>query len=177
MKRVPVLIAAVISLGLLTTAHAQMGSSWFSKPAIAEVINPVVGKGAQYQTTQGDKSNSGPELQEITIVGKESVDGKDGFWMEIAHQEKNQSGMMYAKVLFTKDDFQFTRMIMQQPGQPAMEMPFHTTDKPKSRMHDEIEKWTAAVRRLLPCPQVLSPASTGKKTKASATPTSGPATK
>jgi hypothetical protein len=144
MKRVPVLIAAVISLGLLTTAHAQMGSSWFSKPAIAEVINPVVGKGAQYQTTQGDKSNSGPELQEITIVGKESVDGKDGFWMEIAHQEKNQSGMMYAKVLFTKDDFQFTRMIMQQPGQPAMEMPFHTTDKAKSRMHDEIEKWTAA---------------------------------
>jgi hypothetical protein len=153
MKRVPVLIAAVISLGLLTTAHAQMGSSWFSKPAIAEVINPVVGKGAQYQTTQGDKSNSGPEVQEITIVGKESVDGKDGFWMEIAHQEKNQSGMMYAKVLFTKDDFQFTRMIMQQPGQPAMEMPFHTTDKAKSRMHDEIEKWTAAGTETITVPR------------------------
>ena len=144
MKRVLVLIAALISLGLVTTAQAQMGSSWFSKPAIAEVINPVVGKGAQYQTTRGDNSSSTPELQEITIVGKESVDGKDGFWMEIARQEKTQSGMMYAKVLFTKDDFQFSRMIMQQPGQPAMEMPYRPTDKAKSRMHDEIEKWTAA---------------------------------
>jgi hypothetical protein len=144
MKRVLVIVAVAVSFGLFTTAHAQMGSNWFSKPAIAEVINPVVGKGAQYETTRRDQANAAPELQEITIVGKESVDGKEAFWMEIARQDKKQSGMTYAKMLFTKDDFQFHRMVMQQPGQPAMEMPFHPSDQTKSRMQDEIEKWSAA---------------------------------
>jgi hypothetical protein len=143
MKRLQVLVLAAVCLALLTTTHAQIGSNWFNKPAIAEVINPVVGKGAQYQTTHGDKSNAAPELQEITIVGKESVEGKEGFWMEMAHQEKNQKGMVYAKVLFTREDFQFHKMIMQQPGQPAMQMPFNPSDKTKARMHDEIGKWSA----------------------------------
>jgi hypothetical protein len=144
MKRLPFVAVAAIFFGLFTTANAQLGSNWFNKPAIAEVINPVVGKGAQYQTTRRDQENAAPDLQEITIVGKESVDGKDAFWMEISRQDKNQSAMTYAKMLFTKDDFQFHRMVVQQPGQPAMEMPFHPSDKTKSRMHEEIEKWSAA---------------------------------
>lgn len=144
MKRLQVLVLAAVCLALVTTVHAQMGANWFNKPAIAEVVNPVVGTGAQYQTTRGDKSSAAPELQEITIVGKESFEGKEGFWMEMAHQEKNQQGTTYAKVLFTREDFQFHKMIMQQPGKPAMQMPFNPSDKTKARMHDEIEKWSAA---------------------------------
>ena len=141
MKRI--LILAAVCLFVLTTAGAQMGSNWFNKPAIAEVINPVVGKGGQYQTTRPGQEHATTELQEITIVGKESVDGKEGFWMEISHWDKNQSEMTYAKMLFTKEDFQFHRTVIQQPGQQAMEMPFHASEKAKSRVHEEIEKWSA----------------------------------
>jgi hypothetical protein len=144
MKRFQVLALATVCLGLIATAHAQIGANWFNKPAIAEVINPVVGKGAQYQTAQGDKSNAAPDVMEMTVVGKESVDGKDGFWLEIARQDKNQRGMTYAKMLFTKEDFQFHRLVIQQPGQPAMQMPFNPSDKTKSRMLDETQKWSAA---------------------------------
>jgi hypothetical protein len=144
MNRMRVLAGGLICLGLLTTAHAQMGANWFNKPAIAEVVNPVVGKGAQYQTIRRDQDDAKPEIQEMTVVGKESVNGKEGFWLEMAHQDKREAGMGYAKVLFTKDDFQFHRMIMQQPGQQAMEMPFHPSDKTKSQMHEEVEKWSAA---------------------------------
>jgi len=144
MKRLQVLVLAAAGLGFLTTAHAQIGANWFNKPAIAEVVNPVVGKGAQYQTTQGDKSNAAPDVLEMTVVGKESVDGKDGFWLEIARQDKNQRGMTYAKMLFTKDDFQVHRMVVQQPGQQALQMPVNASDKTKSRMLDETQKWSAA---------------------------------
>lgn len=143
MKRFQALVGGVICLGLLASAHAQMGANWFNKPAIAEVVNPVVGKGAQYQTTRRDQTDATPEIQEMSVVGKEFVEGKEGFWLEMARQGKNQTGMGYAKVLFTKDDFQFHRMIVQQPGQLAMEMPFHPSDKTKNRMHEEVEKWSS----------------------------------
>jgi hypothetical protein len=44
-------------------------------------------------------------------------------------------------MLVTKDDFQFHRMIFQQPGQPAMEMPMNPTAQQRSHMTDEMEKW------------------------------------
>jgi len=144
MKRFRVLALVMVCHSLGTTAHAQMVSNWFNKPAIAEVINPVVGKGGQYQTTRRDQENATPELQEITIVGKESVGGKEGFWMEVSRQDKAQSGITYAKMLFTKEDFQFHRTVIQQPGQQALEMPFRPSDKTKNRVHEEIEKWSAA---------------------------------
>ncbi len=63
---------------------------------------------------------------EMYIVGKESFEGKDGYWMEfVMTDEKNQT--FVGKALFTRDDFQFHRMIMQMPGQGAMEMPFNPT--------------------------------------------------
>ncbi len=141
MKRIRILFVAAICLGLSNSAKAQMGANWFNKPAIAEVVNPVVGKGGQYQVTREDQAGTKPQMQEFTVVGKESVDGKDGFWLEIAHQEKNETARGYAKVLFTKDDFQFHRMIMQQPGQQAMEMPFRPSDKSRNQMQEEAGKW------------------------------------
>jgi hypothetical protein len=47
--------------------------------------------------------------------------------------------MMYSKMLMTKD-FQFTKIVFQQPGQPAMEMPFNP-DADKNHMKDEMAKW------------------------------------
>ena len=141
MKRIQAFAVTVVGLGISMSAHTQLGSNWFSKPAIAEVVHPVVGQGAQYQTIRRDQQDAQPDLHEVTVVGKESVNGKEGFWLEMARQNKNQAGMGYAKILFTKDDLQFHRMIMQQAGQPAMEMPFHLGDRTHSPMQQEMEKW------------------------------------
>jgi hypothetical protein len=46
-------------------------------------------------------------------------------------------------MLVTKDDFQFHRMVVQRPGQPAMEMPIRPGDAQK-RQQDELDKWHIA---------------------------------
>jgi hypothetical protein len=143
MERIPVCLIAAFCMGLSHPAFAQLGANWFSKPAISEAVNPVVGKGGQYQTTRPNQKDATPELQEFTVVGRESVDGKDGFWVEISRQGKGDSGMVYAKILFTKDDFQFHKIVVQQPGQQAIAMPFQPSDKTKTHMSEEAEKWHA----------------------------------
>ena len=143
MKRMPVLLVSSFCMVFSNLAQAQIGANWFNKPAIAEVVNPVVGKGGQYQITVAGQNAANPEFQEFTVVGKEPVDGKDGFWLEIAHQGKTDSATGYAKVLFTKDDFQFHKIVVQQQGQQAMAMPFQPGDKTKVRMSEEADKWHA----------------------------------
>jgi hypothetical protein len=143
MERIPVCLIAAFCTGLSHPAIAQLGANWFSKPAISEAVNPIVGKGGQYQTTRPNQKDATPELQEFAVVGRESVDGKDGFWVEISRQGKGDSGMVYAKILFTKDDFQFHKIVVQQPGQQAIAMPFQPSDKTKTHMSEEAEKWHA----------------------------------
>jgi hypothetical protein len=53
--------------------------------------------------------------------------------------EKNQSSV--GKALFTKDDFQFHRMIIQMPGQGAMEMPFNANAARKEKMENTMNEW------------------------------------
>jgi hypothetical protein len=105
-------------------ALAQMGMNIFQKPTIASVFHPVVGSGAVYQDTHTNAPNDPPTTDEMSVVAKETVDGKDGYWLEFSHQDKKSGGTIYAKALITKDDFAFHRMVFQQPGQQAMEMPY-----------------------------------------------------
>jgi hypothetical protein len=138
MKRLHVLLVTVgLCLLVGTIARAQMGMEMFKKPAIADIFKPVVGNGAVYETERDQKKST----IEMTVVGQESVDGKEGFWLEFGHSDQRSGTMVYAKMLVTKDDFQFHRMIFQQPGQPAMEMPMNPTAQQRSRMSDEMEKW------------------------------------
>jgi len=117
-----------------------MGMDLFKKPDIAKAFNPVVGKGAEYQNTTTSANNAKSNTMEISIVGKESVAGKDGYWMEfVMTDEKNQT--FVGKALFTRDDFQFHRMIMQMPGQGAMEMPFNPTAAQRQNMQDNMNEW------------------------------------
>lgn len=119
MKRlVRALSLIAVSLCLPHSARAQMGMDMFKKPTFTKVFNPVVGKGAEYQTTRTDSKN-GPRTMQMFIVGKESVDGKDGYWMEIV-SATDKGGNFVGKTLFTKDDFEFRRMVIQMPGQDAM---------------------------------------------------------
>ena len=74
------------------------------------------------------------------IVAKESVEGKDGYWMEfVMTDDKNQT--IVGKGLFTKDDFQFHRMIVQMPGQGALEMPFNPNAARREKTEENMNEW------------------------------------
>ena len=141
MKRCCVIfLVLAICLCVASSASAQMGMDLFRKPDIAKAFNPVVGKGAQYLNTSTSGTPAKTSTMEISIVGKESVEGKDGYWMEfVSTTEKNQA--FVGKALFTASDFQFRRMIMQMPGQGAMEMPFNPTAVNREKMQDSMNDW------------------------------------
>jgi hypothetical protein len=142
MKRMQVvLLAAAGCLCFASLAAAQLGMNIFKKPNIADIFKPVVGSGALYEQQRTDQQNAPKTTMEMTVVGKEMVDGREGYWMEVGHTESNTGQIGYGKMLVTKDDFQFHRMIVQQPGQPAMEFPFNPSDKTRSHMTEEMDKW------------------------------------
>jgi len=75
----------------------------------------------------------------LGIVGKESVDGKDGYWLQFISEEKGQA--LVGKTLITGVDFQPHRMIMQMPGRPAMEMPTNMTPQTREKMEASLQEW------------------------------------
>jgi len=111
-------VSAVLFGLMATAAAAQMGS--FSAPHVMGFWNPVVGQGAAYsmQSAKGDKTD-----MQIAIVGKEQVEGKDAYWYEMSFNRG--SGQMIVKTLMVLNgtDTHVSRMIMQMPGRPPMEMP------------------------------------------------------
>ncbi len=118
-------VAASFLLISVTTASGQMGMGMRS-PMPRGVFNPVVGSGAAYEmtTSDGHKTNI-----EYAIVGKESVNGKDGYWMEWTTSGMG-SGQMVMKVLTTVGDSTVTsRVIIQMSGRPPMEMPTQMTSR------------------------------------------------
>jgi hypothetical protein len=130
MKRM-VWIALFVTLSFASSAHAQLGMDVFRKPSFTKVFHPVVGQGAEYEMTskrgQGDKTTK----MDMGIVGKDSLDGKDAYWMQMVMNMDNGQTMV-AKILMNPGDFQSTRMIMQMPGRPAMEMPLNMANRDKS---------------------------------------------
>jgi hypothetical protein len=131
--------ALVLFLAAVAPASAQMGMDLFRRPAITKAIHPVVGKGAEYQTIN-KRSPDKPDLMELGVVGKDTVDGKDAFWMQFStFDEKGQPRV--GKALVTVDDFQFHKMIMEIPGQGAMEMPMNMSAKSKDDMNARMNDW------------------------------------
>jgi hypothetical protein len=119
---------------------AQMGMDMFRKPAILKVFHPVVGKGAQYQTTSTTGGSS--RMEELSLIGKDTVDGKDAYWLQMVNVDA-KGDTRGGKVLLTLDDFQFHRMIMEVPGQGLMEMPANMMMSPKNRqdVQDKMSAW------------------------------------
>ena len=100
-------------------AEAQMGMH--AGPAMRGIFNPVVGSGGQYEmmSEKGTKT-----VMEIAVVGKESVDGKEGYWFEMT-MANTAMGQMTSKTLTVLDgqDTVVSRMIVQMGNRPPMEMP------------------------------------------------------
>jgi hypothetical protein len=113
------MFALVLALPVL----AQMGMMGSRMPTLSGVWHPVVGSGAAYDRTM---TGSGEKMQiELTVVGKDDVAGKTGYWLEFAVTDaKMPGGQMMMKELMTVSDegVAATKIVMQQPGQGPMEM-------------------------------------------------------
>lgn len=105
---------------LASTAQAQHMSMGGNAPQIPGQFIPVVGNGAEYQI-QTKKENMN---WEYAIVGKESVDGKDAFWMEIRMKAPKGPSMIMKQLMVLEGETpDIKRMIIQSPGEEPMEMP------------------------------------------------------
>lgn len=115
-KQMVVMFAA---LALALPLGAQMFGP--KAPSLSGIWHPVVGTGAAYDMT--DKEGNKKQM-EITIVGKEDVEGKPGYWLEMGFANSRSPGQIYVKNLMSVSDSGVTsmRMIMQMPGQDPMEM-------------------------------------------------------
>jgi hypothetical protein len=121
-------IIASCFLGLMfaVAASAQIGGGMMRQgPMPRGLFNPVVGSGAQYEIQKGAGSDANEKktVMEIDVVGKESVNGKDGYWLETTAD--SPMGAMTMKMLAAPDGPNITiaKMIMQMSGQQPMEMP------------------------------------------------------
>jgi hypothetical protein len=120
---------------------AQMGMDMFQRPSILKVFHPVVGKGAQYQSAS--KTGGSSRMEEFALIAKETVDGKDGYWMQIVNVDE-KGNTFGGKALVTIDDFQFHRMIVNVPGQGLMELPANMmlmSAKNHQKMDDDMRQW------------------------------------
>jgi hypothetical protein len=113
---------ALLAAGTASAQRGPMGGGMgMAPPEFRGILNPTVGSGAAYQTEARGTKND----MEITVVGKEEVGGKPGYWMEMAMNSPQAGGQMYMKMLMVVDgkNASVTRMIMQMAGQQPMEMP------------------------------------------------------
>ncbi|HTC42355.1 MAG TPA: hypothetical protein VK703_12320 [Candidatus Acidoferrales bacterium] len=109
----------VLAAMLPCFAGAQMGMH--AGPAMRGIFNPIVGSGGQYETTSEKGTKT---VMEIAVVGKESVDGKEGYWFEMTLATPTM-GLMVTKTFTVVDgaDTVTSRVIMQIQNRPPMEMP------------------------------------------------------
>lgn len=112
----------VLAALLLLVALPAGAQGFFGRTQIPRgVFNPVVGAGAEYedQHVNGNKTT-----MSFAIVGKESVQGQDGYWMELTFSA-TPNGEVVAKMLavVSNGNMVMNKMIMQMPGRPPMEMP------------------------------------------------------
>src|SRR5882762_5418073 len=147
MRKQRIWLAVTALLCSSAATRAQMtGLNPFKKPNIADIFKPVAGNGAVYETQRADQEGAPKQPLEMTVVGKESFEGREAYWLEFAHTDARSGSLGYAKMLMTKDDFQPHRMIVQQPGQPAMELPLPAGMHESMHKHreEELEKWHLA---------------------------------
>jgi hypothetical protein len=112
----------VLAMAGLACAQGPMGGMLGPQPR--GIFNPIVGSGAEYEIQRGGQDAGGKKTTiEIDVMGKEAVDGKDGYWLESSGS--TPVGDMVVKVLTVQDgaNTTFTRTIMQMAGHSATEMP------------------------------------------------------
>lgn len=132
-------VTGLFLLLFAAVAGAQMGMRG-GPPTLQGVFHPVIGGGAQYAI----QSSSGQNMtMEIAVVGKESVEGKDAYWLEMTMG--GTAGMPAGEMVIKRltviegNDMTASRVIMQMPGRPPMEMPEQMTAR-YGTQHADIRK-------------------------------------
>jgi hypothetical protein len=113
-------VVFAVAFGVTALAWAQMGGGMGQAPHIPGLFHPEVGSGAQYQISQEGQTMNWA----YAVVGKESVEGAEGYWLEMRMEGGKGSGMIMKSLMVPHEGApEIKRMIMQPPGQQAMEMP------------------------------------------------------
>jgi len=140
MKWIKCLVAFAL-LGWAISAQAQMGMDYFSRPTFAKVFHPTAGKGGEYDITRKSAGDTKSMTMDIGVVGKENSAGADAYWIQtVMSGDKGQP--MVGKMLMTfTPDVKIVRMIVQQPGQQAMEMPMNFGGQNQAKMEQNLNDW------------------------------------
>src|SRR5246127_2592586 len=85
-------VIVLCGFGLASVSFAQMTRGG-GPPQFAGVFNPKVGVGAAYEVQRQD----GNKTMEMAIVGKETVDGKDAYWWEMAMPDQERAGKWFSR--------------------------------------------------------------------------------
>src|ERR1700722_5588688 len=125
-KSIMVVITLVFAVAAAT--GAQMGMRQTELPR--GVFRPVVGQGAIYE-----KADTGSPKRniEFDVVGKDSVNGKDAYWLEFT-MTGTEMGDVLAKVEMVVDaGVTYTaRTIVQMGNNPPMELPAAMSSKTRT---------------------------------------------
>ena len=112
-------LVAVAALLIAAPVLAQMGM----RPPDVRVMawNPAVGQGSEYENKRSDGQSN---TFAMSVVSKEDVDGKPGYWLETA-MNTPEMGLVYAQILMTTDAVQMhtAKIVIQMPNMPPMIMP------------------------------------------------------
>ncbi len=122
-----VCVAVILCLSAATSAPAQMGrmrgGGMFGSPGLSGLWHPVVGTAAYYSV---QKVGRPVEPFNFAVIGKETVQGKDGVWVEFT-MGGERMGNVLAKELVVFDPvsmrIQTFKGVVQMPGRPPMEIP------------------------------------------------------
>ena len=114
------LVVTFAVLALALPLAAQMGIM-SRVPTLSGIWHPVVGNGAVYEHTREGRDTTSLEF---SVIGKEDVAGKTGYWIESAMSNPKAGGDIIVKVLeiVDGDTLSYSRLVMQMPGQNPMEM-------------------------------------------------------
>jgi hypothetical protein len=144
-------VVFLLTLGFASSASAQMGMDLLKKPAFTKAFHPVVGQGAAYESASKRGPNGKTSKMDMGIVGKDSVDGKEAYWMQTMIQLDNGQSML-SKMLMTAGDLQPSRVITQMPGRPAMEMPVNMTAANRDKMSSSMQDWHSVGGEIITVP-------------------------
>jgi hypothetical protein len=110
--------AVVCACGLAVLAPGARGQMGMRPQMPMGIFTPTIGAGGVYDETAQDGTKTSIEYD---LIGKESVNGRDGYWLEFTTNQR--MGQMVMKMLIVPgSDQPTTHLIMQMGKNPPMDM-------------------------------------------------------
>ena len=117
--------AYLVLTAFVPALPAQQG--FFRPPEIQGAWKPVVGAGAAYEMVS---SNGEKSTLEVFIIGKESVGGKDAYWVELVKRDSSSESaapfMMKSLGTFENGTLQISKAVVQ-IGENTIDLPIQSS--------------------------------------------------